>query len=141
MTDSTAPSRAPTDAPDASAANAPAADAQRAGDGAGSGARLLGLPTVARLARFVRHEGPALLLTSEERAERFTDADPFGVRVQLDPDLDAWPDRAEKVVLTVPHALRAFPRGASCSIASTRSATRATRRPGCRCMATASRSC
>ena len=75
-----------------------------------SGTRYLGLPGVARLARFVRHDGPAVLLTTDERAERFAQAEPFGARVQTDPDLDAWPDRAEKVVLTVEHAMRAFPR-------------------------------
>ena len=78
--------------------------------GPDAGIRLLGLPTVARLARFAREPGPAVLITSEDRADRFVAAAPFGVHVQLDPDLDAWPDRADKVVVTVEHALRSFPR-------------------------------
>jgi len=75
-----------------------------------SAERLLGLPSVARLARFVRQPGPAVLITTDERAERFAAAAPFGVRVDLDPDLDSWPGKADKVVLTVGHAVRAFPR-------------------------------
>ncbi|MDZ7708157.1 MAG: transcription-repair coupling factor [Trueperaceae bacterium] len=75
-----------------------------------SGVRELGLPSVARLARFARHPGEAVLLTTSDRAERFESAGAFGVAAALDPDLDVWSDRPEKVVLTLDHALRAFPR-------------------------------
>ena len=73
------------------------------------GVRLLGLPTVARLARFARAEGPAVLLTTAERAAAFRDAPVFGGAVGLDPTLADWHDRREKVVLTLAHALRPFP--------------------------------
>ncbi|MEX2501512.1 MAG: transcription-repair coupling factor [Trueperaceae bacterium] len=73
------------------------------------GRRIRGLPQVARLAAFARTVGPAVLLTTDERAAAFRDAAPFGAKVVVDPDLDAWHERPEKVVLTVEHALRAFP--------------------------------
>jgi transcription-repair coupling factor (superfamily II helicase) len=76
---------------------------------AGVGVRLLGLPTVARLARFARAEGPAVLLTTAERAAAFRDAPVFGATVGFDPTLADWHDRHEKVVLTLGHALRPFP--------------------------------
>jgi len=102
MPESSSPTPAPSDAEPTSARGPAGADAQ--------GVRLPGLPSVARLARFARREGPAVLLTTAERAERYTAAGPFGAVVALDPDLDAWPERPEKVVLTYEHALRAFPR-------------------------------
>ncbi|MDF1522870.1 MAG: CarD family transcriptional regulator, partial [Trueperaceae bacterium] len=73
------------------------------------GGRWLGLPTVARLARFARHDGPAVLVTTEERAAAFRDAAVFGAAVTFDPTLADWHARHAKVVLTVGHALRPFP--------------------------------
>lgn len=45
--------------------------------------RLLGLPAVARLMLFARHEGPAVLLTTTERAPLFEGAGVFGAPVSL----------------------------------------------------------
>ncbi|MDZ7801287.1 MAG: hypothetical protein U5K81_10915 [Trueperaceae bacterium] len=97
-------------------ADAPAADAAGAAPpstGAASVAppvRLSGLPQVARLAHFARHDGPAVLLTTDERRDRFGDAGLFGVACSVDPDVDEWTTRADKVILSLPHALRPFPR-------------------------------
>ncbi|ADI13281.1 transcription-repair coupling factor [Truepera radiovictrix] len=71
--------------------------------------RLLGLPAVARLMLFARHEGPAVLLTTTERAPLFEGAGVFGAPVSRDPDLSSWHERRDKVVLTLPAALRPFP--------------------------------
>ncbi|MDZ7706062.1 MAG: transcription-repair coupling factor [Trueperaceae bacterium] len=71
--------------------------------------RLMGLPSVARLALFARQPGPALLLTTSERLELFSNAAAFGVSVSLDPELADWPERSEKVVLDVEKALLPFP--------------------------------
>jgi transcription-repair coupling factor (superfamily II helicase) len=73
-----------------------------------AGTRLLGLPTVARLARFAR-AGRAVLLTTAERAAAFRDAPVFGAPVAFDPTLADWHDRNDLVVLTLAHALRPFP--------------------------------
>ncbi len=73
------------------------------------GRRYLAVPQVARLAAFARIEGPAVALVPADRVERFRDAAPFGAAVGVDPDLDAWHERPEKVVLTLEHAVRAFP--------------------------------
>lgn len=73
------------------------------------GRRRLGLPLVARWAEFVRHDGPAVLLTTADRVGRFDDGGAFGVRVDVDPDLDGWAERSDKVVLTLDHAGRPFP--------------------------------
>jgi transcription-repair coupling factor (superfamily II helicase) len=73
------------------------------------GVRLLGLPGVARLARFARHEGPAVLITTPERLPRLEATGVFGVRRSVDPHLHDWHDRAEKVVLSAAHALAPFP--------------------------------
>ncbi|MBA2668697.1 MAG: transcription-repair coupling factor [Trueperaceae bacterium] len=71
--------------------------------------RLLGLPGVARLARFARHDGPAVLVTTAERLPRLEATGVFGVRRSVDPTLEDWHERAEKVVLSVQHALTPFP--------------------------------
>ena len=73
------------------------------------GSRLLGLPSVARLALFARHDGPAVLLTTAERIPAFTDTLVFGVPSSVEPGLDDWPDRKEKVVISLDTALSAFP--------------------------------
>ena len=73
------------------------------------GRRWLGLPAIARLARFARHPGPAVLLTTADRAAAFRDAGAFGAVVSHDPGLSDWHERHPKVVCTVEHALRAFP--------------------------------
>jgi transcription-repair coupling factor (superfamily II helicase) len=105
--------------PDASAADAsqpppttmpePAPTVPSADQTAVRGVRLLGLPGVARLARFARHEGPAVLITTPERLPRLEATGVFGVRRSVDPHLHDWHDRAEKVVLSAAHALAPFP--------------------------------
>ncbi len=74
-----------------------------------TGVRLLGLPTVARLARFARDPGPAVLLTTADRAAAFGDAPVFGAPRSVDPTLSDWHARFEHVVLTLGHARRPFP--------------------------------
>ena len=71
--------------------------------------RVLGLPSAARLALFARHDGPAVLLTTDERLEHFADAYAFGAAVSTDPGLAVWADRRDKVVVTLDHALQRFP--------------------------------
>ena len=73
------------------------------------GSRLLSLPAVARVARFARHVGPAVLVSTPERAGRLVHTGPFGAHSSLDPALSDWHDRAEKVILTAAHALAPFP--------------------------------
>ena len=73
------------------------------------GLRQLGTPSVARLARFAHHPGPALLLTTRERLPLFTDAAVFGAPIDVNPDLGGWPERRAKAVVSVDHALRPFP--------------------------------
>jgi transcription-repair coupling factor (superfamily II helicase) len=73
------------------------------------GRRLLGLPAVARLAHFARHAGAAVLITTDERLARFSDTGAFGVAHSLNPELSSWPERLDKVLVTVAHALRPFP--------------------------------
>ncbi len=84
----------------------PAAVAERPGDGS---YRLLGQSAVARLALFARHQGPAVLLTTEERLPLFVDTHLFGAASTVEPTLIDWPDRHEKVVLSVDKALESFP--------------------------------
>jgi len=74
-----------------------------------AGRRWLGVPSVARLARFARYEGPAVLLTTAERVPAFRDAGVFGALVSFDPEIGDWHARHDKVVCTVEYALRAFP--------------------------------
>ncbi|MEJ2359348.1 MAG: CarD family transcriptional regulator, partial [Deinococcales bacterium] len=71
--------------------------------------RVLGQPSAARLALFARHDGPAVLLTTDERLQLFADAHLFGASVSTDPDLADWAGRRDKVVLTLRHALQRFP--------------------------------
>ncbi len=72
--------------------------------------RVLGLPSVGRLALFARHEGPAVLLTTPDRLSLFGDADAFGASVTVEPALATWSDLEDKVVLSLDRALEAFPR-------------------------------
>lgn len=72
--------------------------------------RLLGLPAVARLALFARHEGPAVLITTAERLELFSNPAVFGTVASINPDLSDWAERQEKVVLTLKQALHPFPK-------------------------------
>ena len=72
--------------------------------------RLLGLPAVARLALFARHEGPAILLTTEERLELFQDTAAFNTPHSLNPDITDWHERFDKVIVSLEHALRPFPK-------------------------------
>ncbi len=78
-------------------------------DPAMRGVRLLALPAVARLARFARHEGAAVLVTTPERAERLRHTGPFGAAHSLDPSLGDWHERADKVILSAAHAVAPFP--------------------------------
>jgi transcription-repair coupling factor (superfamily II helicase) len=72
--------------------------------------RILGLPSVARLALFSRHEGPAILLTTTDRLEHFRDSDVFGAPASINPTLADWQDKFDKVVLSINHALKPFPK-------------------------------
>ncbi len=85
------------------------AGAPPAAEDVGRGRRALGLPSVARLAWFARAPGPAVLLTTTDRADLYRDADAFGARVSEDPDLSDWHECNEKVLLTLEHALVRFP--------------------------------
>jgi len=71
--------------------------------------RVLGQPSVARLALFARSEGPALLITTEERLPLFADAHLFGAPAALNPGIPDWAACGDKVVLTLERALSAFP--------------------------------
>jgi transcription-repair coupling factor (superfamily II helicase) len=75
-----------------------------------AGVRQLGLPAVARLARFARHPGPAVLLSTPERLERLGHTAVFGASCSLDPGLGDWHERSDKVLLGIGHALAPFPR-------------------------------
>ncbi len=81
----------------------------QAADGTSSSVRMLGVPTVARLALFARHLGPAVLLTTEARLDLYSDTHVFGALRSVDPGLADWHEKHEKVVLSLQHALRAFP--------------------------------
>ena len=71
--------------------------------------RLLGVPAVARLMMFARHEGPAVLLTTGERLELFRQSGVFAEPASVNPSLSDWPEKREKVVLDLNSALRPFP--------------------------------
>ncbi len=74
-----------------------------------AGRRLLGTSSLARLARFARHRGPAVLLTTVERSALFRDTGVFGAAHSIDPDLADWFDKHEKVILTLPQAVMPMP--------------------------------
>ena len=76
---------------------------------ASAAVRMLGVPSVARLALFARHEGPAVLLTTEARRELFSETHVFGSLRSMDPGLADWHEKRDKVVLTLEHALANFP--------------------------------
>lgn len=65
---------------------------------------------MARLALFARHQGPAVLLTTAERLPLYSDTHLFGASRTVDPDLEDWFERADKVVVSLERALAAFPR-------------------------------
>ena len=71
--------------------------------------RLLGLPAVARLMLLARQRGPAVLITTAERLELFSQSGVFDDPSSLNPSLSDWPDKREKVVLDLNTALQAFP--------------------------------
>ena len=85
-----------------------AAPAQTAGVAQAS-VRYLGVPSVARLAMFARHPGPAVLLTTEARLELYSDTHVFGALRSVNPSLPDWHEKRDKVVVSLDHALRAFP--------------------------------
>jgi len=70
---------------------------------------LIGLPQVAREFLFAAFDGPAVLLTTPERMAVYAQLGVLGREVSLNPSLEAWPTRAEKVVLDVREALELFP--------------------------------
>ena len=72
--------------------------------------RLLGLPAVARLALFARHDGPAVLLTTGERLELYSDSSAFNTPASVNPSLTSWSERFDKVVVSLEHALKPFPK-------------------------------
>jgi hypothetical protein len=72
--------------------------------------RFIGPPSIARLAFFARHTGPAILLTTTERLEEFRDIGIFSTKASFNPDLAEWSDKHEKIILSLDHALRPFPR-------------------------------
>lgn len=74
-----------------------------------AGGRYLGLGAVARLMLFARSPGPAVLLTTSDRAAVFDDTHVFGALRTVDPTLSDWLERREKVVLTLGHAVMPFP--------------------------------
>ncbi|MEM7735621.1 MAG: DEAD/DEAH box helicase [Deinococcota bacterium] len=71
--------------------------------------RMLGLPTVGRLAYFAQHPGPVVLLTTAERLEQFSKLQAFGTPASINPDLTTWADKHPHVVVDVAHALTNFP--------------------------------
>ncbi len=71
---------------------------------------LLLLPQVARAALFAAFDGPAVLLTTPERAALFADSAALGGAVSVNPGLREWEGRARHVVLDVNTALDLFPR-------------------------------
>ncbi|MFO7544926.1 MAG: transcription-repair coupling factor [Trueperaceae bacterium] len=76
----------------------------------GPPARVLGLPSVTRLATFARAEGPAVLLTTSERLPLYDATHVFEAQRSIDPGLGEWHERHDKVVVSLAHALAAFPR-------------------------------
>ncbi|HNR00687.1 MAG TPA: hypothetical protein PKN52_11835, partial [Trueperaceae bacterium] len=74
-----------------------------------AGGRYLGLTAAARLMLFARAPGPAVLLTTSDRAALFDDTHVFGALRTVDPTLAEWHERREKVVLTLGHAVGPFP--------------------------------
>ncbi|GHG04821.1 transcription-repair-coupling factor [Deinococcus piscis] len=70
---------------------------------------LLLLPQVARAALFAAHAGPAVLLTTPERAALYASAGALGAPVSVNPGLADWDTRCEHVVLDVNTAMDLFP--------------------------------
>jgi transcription-repair coupling factor (superfamily II helicase) len=71
--------------------------------------RFIGLPSIARLALFARHAGPATLLTTTERLGEFRDIGIFEAKASINPELAEWSEKHEKIILSLDHALRPFP--------------------------------
>ncbi|WP_261663526.1 transcription-repair coupling factor [Deinococcus sp. Marseille-Q6407] len=67
------------------------------------------LPQVARAALFSAHQGPAVLLTTPERAALYASAGALGAPVSVNPGLADWETRHEHVVLDVNTAIDLFP--------------------------------
>jgi transcription-repair coupling factor (superfamily II helicase) len=67
------------------------------------------LPQVARAALFAAHPGPAVLLTTPDRAAVYASAGALGAPVSLNPGLRDWDARHDHVVLDVNTALDLFP--------------------------------
>ncbi len=67
------------------------------------------LPQVARAALFAAHHGPAVLLTTPDRAALYGSAGVLGAPVTVNPGLRDWDTRHDHVVLDVNTALDLFP--------------------------------
>ncbi|MEZ4607295.1 MAG: transcription-repair coupling factor [Deinococcales bacterium] len=74
--------------------------------------RLLGLPMLARMSLFCQ-EGAAILITTSERLALYRDGAVFGKSLSQNPFVDTWPYKSDKIVLSLEHALRAFPQDLS----------------------------
>ncbi len=69
----------------------------------------LGVPQVARMALFAKDPGPAILITTPERAALFANLDVFGSKVAINPGIGDWQDLPSHVVLDTATALLPFP--------------------------------
>lgn len=67
------------------------------------------LPQVARAALFAAHPGPAVLLTTPDRAALYASSGVLGAPVTVNPGLRDWGEKHEHVVLDVNTALDLFP--------------------------------
>lgn len=75
--------------------------------------RCLGLPTIARLNLFIHYQDPAVLVTTEERLTYFDNTDVFGVKSTINPDLNNWLKKQDKVIISLAQALKPFPKNPS----------------------------
>ena len=72
--------------------------------------RCLGLPAIARLELFTRCQGAAVLVTTEERLTYFANTEVFGVKSTINPSFQCWNQKQQKIILSLPNALRPFPK-------------------------------
>ncbi len=71
--------------------------------------RFIGLSDVTRLSLFSEHKGPAVLITTEERLDLFKASDLFNSPASINPFIQDWSIRKDKVVLSFEQAIKAFP--------------------------------
>ncbi len=72
--------------------------------------RWLGLPVIARLSLFAHHQGPAILVTTKERLTYFDNTEVFGPQSTVNPTFKDWNQKHSKIILSLEHALKPFPR-------------------------------